>query len=381
MLALLMSATLLVSHPVFVEGEEKKRIEVVKHVVEGESGWEDIETWIEDANVVYGCSLVFVLVGSYNHSSYDNGKNNASKINIWAVPKKSWGVPHASGQSDKEIQLTLGKWPDVTIKDCTLSHELGHVFGLPHSSDPNNVMHPDIQGTKSCHRKGDNCTDGQQGDVRSAVSSFVAKEEGRGQDVYDPVEANIDDFMDIQWAEGWAEYALTKWTLHLSLNTFSLPLADCWLGFLVESDSDVSTGDPIEGIDYALTFNPAYNIVEFSRYDEEWTPLEPTGIIHEFSYACGDTDAFPIICGISFSLPLTLLDRRAGNRVSVRAITDNVTHSDQAPEGDFLIINSLTEPSPPPGIPEFTMVLTLEILLIPVVIYALWRKQRKKVLT
>jgi len=358
MLVFLISITLLEpSSHVSVKGqmlEEKKRIEVVKHIVKDSGITEkNITDWLKLANETFGCSLIFVQVDTYYHEGYNNSKNDAGKINIWAVPNTTKTADDPNGdiseatQGGNEVKLTDGDGTNIYIKDSTLSHELGHNFGLIHNetypTDPNNVMYPDNhhRPAKSCHRTGTTITDDQQKKVRESAKRFCAKEAGRGQDVYDAVGNPIGAFMDITWAEGWAEYAVTTWTLHLTLNVVSFSNVSYWLGFLIESDNDTATGEPFEGIDYIVSFNPANNLVNFSRYDVGWTSLDPTEIIHEFTYHWKDLDAPPIINGISFSFPLTSLDRRAGNIVSVRAVTYNGTHTDQAPDTGFLIIGNI----------------------------------------
>jgi len=339
-----------------LQPQEKIRIEVVKHIVKDSGITEDsITYWLMLANHTYGCSLIFVQVDTYYHEGYDNSKNNAGKINIWAVPSTTKTADDPNGdiseatQGGNEVKLTDGDGANIYIKDSTLSHELGHNFGLRDTTTlgDSNIMRPDNDWNAtagkvtSCHRTGTDVTDDQQKKVRESAKRFCAKEAGRGQDVYDAVGNPIGAFMDITWAEGWAEYAVTTWTLHLTLNVLSFSNVSYWLGFLIESDNDTATGEPLEGIDYIVSFNPANNLVNFSRYDVGWTPLDPTDITHEFTYHWEDLDAPPIINGISFSFPLTSLDRRAGNIVSLRAVTYNGTHTDQAPDTGFLIIGNI----------------------------------------
>lgn len=364
---------------------QHKVIEVVKHIVEGSGITEqNMTAWLKIANTTYNCSLIFVQVGLHNHSKYDKKQNNASKVNIWGVEHKSWGSPHISGARGDEVQLTLGDGHDIYIKPSTLSHELGHVFKLPHSSDPYAIMYPDVSSfnLRSCKRKGTNLTDPEQENVRMGVARFQAKDEGKGQDMYDESDSDIADYMDVEWAEGWAEYEAAAWTLHFTVNVISFLEENYWLGVLIESDNNLFTGEPDEGIDYVLTYNPMDKSVEFLRYDWDWTSLDPTGISYELTYACGDLDGSPTVSGVSFSLPLTLLDRRAGSTISVRATANNVTSSDQTPNAGFLTISGLTEPPPPPppppALPEFPLGLTLEILLIPVIVYALWRNEQRR---
>jgi len=348
MLVLLISATSLMPPTVLVsQKDERTRIEVVKHIVK-DSGIteEDLTNWLKRANEVWGCSLQFVQVATHSQERYDSSKNVAGKINLWAVPQASSEPKHISEAKNDEVQLTPGDGKDIRIKDSTLSHELGHIFGVKHNStyptDPNNIMYPDNRGDppKSCNRKGTNVTDDQQKTVREGAKRFQAKDAGRGRDVYDAVVTPIGAYMDITWAEGWTEHAAATWTLHFTLNIVSFSNVSYWLGFLIESDSNVATGKPAEGIDYIVSFNPAKNLVNFSRYDSGWKTLDSKKITREFTYCWKDSDTLPIINGISFSLPITSLDRRAGNSVSVRAVAYNETHTDQAPDTGFLIISS-----------------------------------------
>ncbi len=382
----LVSAALVMAYQVPVGSEQpKKVIQVIKHITpDSNITEEEMMAWLALANEIFGCSLIFVQIANQTHDKpgYDHSKNSPLGVNVWGVKTQNFkgGSPHSSSTWDNVVQLTKGGGPNnIQMKPTALAHELGHVSHLGHSSNPYNIMYADIRGGKSCNRKGSNLTDAQQGYVRAAMYRFVARDEGQGECAYDAVNEGFSESMDIGWAEGWANYT-TTWMLHLTVDTFpnvDISSFDYWLSFLIESDHDPSTGEPPDGSDYLISFNPAYSLLEFSRYDFGWVPLDSAGITYEFTYAWFDSDAPPTITGIDVALPLSLLERRAGTSVSVRAVTNNMTHTDRAPDTGFLTIGNLTDPSPPPpGVPEFPSGFPFLLAAVPLLLYLWWKKRR-----
>jgi hypothetical protein len=182
--------------------------------------------------------------------------------------------------------------------------------------------------------------------VRANADQWLKKVQapmkGQGTDPADPVGDVPASSIDLSFVETWAERIDGTWVLHFSLVVASFTNTTCELGFLIESDSNLHTGEHPEGIDYYVALNPAQNAVIFKRYDLNWTYLDPTGINDSYSYECLDAINPGVppenIVGVSFSLPLTLLERRAGNLLSLRAVTQAGNLTDRAPDTEFMTI-------------------------------------------
>jgi len=337
-----------------------REIKVVIHLVKDSGITEkNMTDWLNEADKVFGCSFKFVVDAVRQHNQYDNKQNDPNKINIWGVTETSvpQGYPPESKyvserNGENEVRLTLGDGQKINIKPSTLAHELAHIFGFNHNDakgDPNHIIYPDNSKNpatgklESCNRKGTNFPPEDQAKAResNAAKKDTAAKKGRGKDEYDFIGDVSTEFVDLSWTEVWAELSsigIPPWRLHFTLTVASFINVSCELGFLIESDNNTHTGIPTEGIDYYVGFNPAFNQTIFKRYDLDWTLLDPTGITYNFTYNDKDADIPPIITGIDFSLPLMLLDRRAGNIIRVRAMTKNGTFIDQAPDTGFITI-------------------------------------------
>jgi len=345
-----------------------QEIKVEIHTVKGSGITEaQIRGWIDKANQSDYPNVKFVVDSNHVYepnTPYDPNKNEKCKVNIWGVKKNFWadrwpGIidPNVSAQLDKVICLVPGDGNNIYIKDSTLAHELNHIFlGPEHSNDPNNKMCPDNDWhagvLKSCHRKGTKLTSDQQKKIKEkAEKSGKASDAviGRyGDEKYDNVGDVSFEYIDLAWMQGWIEWIQNVYLLHLTAQVRMLSFENySEVGFYIESDNCLSTGQPPEGLDYYLAFQPQSHQIIFEIYDTDWMPLDSEGISFEFTYANPDVNLPPIPTGVKFELPLPLLQRRAGDVISYRAAAQNNVQMDVSPNVGLLSIE--LHPKPVPG--------------------------------
>jgi len=341
----------------------KIEIKVAVHSVkDSDTTKKEFSDWIATANKIYGCSLKFVIDKYEIVNSFDPEKQStAGAVNIYSVKER----PNAK-EPDKfvsatylaagYIMMTPGDGKNIKVKPTTLAHELGHWCGLAqgaegtaegHNPDPKNIEHADVDndgGTKpysSCHRAGENVTDGQQQKVRDYATNkwLNGKLEAKyGFDVMRDVNA---PFIDLTGAEVWLESGNTT-TLHLTLTVASFLSSDCELGFFIESDNNALSGEPHEGIDYYVGFNPSTNQTIFRRYDQNWTSLDPSGVTYEFAYNYPDLNVPAEMVGVTLDIPVEMLERGGRGTLSVRATGTYQNMTDKTPDTGFITYTVVT---------------------------------------
>jgi hypothetical protein len=138
---------------------------------------------------------------------------------------------------------------------------------------------------------------------------------------------------------GQQRYLKLHLTTHRELNEFS------FLGFDIESDNNPFTGYDHEGLDYWIGFSLIDEYIYFDRYDKDdwvllgdWVPLDPNGIEYELTYAWKDANVPPVATGITFTFPITLLERRDGDLISFRAFALSWTDLDLSPNVGLMSI-------------------------------------------
>ncbi len=364
---------LLAAWPGIAKGAANE-VKVQIHIVEGSGITEaQVRAWLKRANEIDAGKAKHVEDSNHYHSDpntdpNDPNNNDPNRINIWAVPKcKVTGEPNnVSGRKGTLVELVDpnatkdpndANAPDVYIKDSTLAHELNHIHKLKHVKDPNNKMHPDNQPDangvlKSCHRKGTEVTAWQLDKIGEAVRVHEAIYRGYGGDVYDSVGDVPPGFgyIDLDWAQGWMEWAGGTYVLHLTAQVQFLSLSYSEIGFYIESDNNPFTGEPPEGLDYYMFYYPFSGEVNLWMYETGygWIPLDPCGITREITETSKDANIPPVPSGVKFELPLEKLERRAGDVISHRAVAQNEVEMDIAPDVGLLSI-----PYPPQWPPDF----------------------------
>ncbi len=351
-------------------GEIKIEIHIVK-----DSGIteEQIREQIKNANEADDPNAKFVVTSVHIYepnTPYDANFNEKCKVNIWGLKKNPWhkrfpGLvdPNVSAQWSKVIILVPGDGNNTYIKPSTGAHELNHFLGLDHNdvnnnpiTDPNNKMYPDndqdANGVlKSCHRKGTKLEEWQRKKISEGAKKCQKASDavlgGYGDETYDNVGDVNFEYIDLNWMQGWIEWIQDTYVLHLTAQVDLLSFENySEIGFYIESDSNQSTGQPPEGLDYYVALQPSSNQIKFERYDTYWIPLDTSGISFEFTYINPDVNVPPIPSGVKFESPLTLLQRRAGDVISYRAAAQNYVEMDVSPNTGLLSIAF-----PPPLIP------------------------------
>jgi hypothetical protein len=343
------------------------KIKVEIHTVKGSGITEgQIREWINKANQIDCPDAMFVVDSNHVYppdTPYDPTKNNEEKcrVNIWGVKKNPGSLPDVSYQEEKVISLVPGDGTNIRIKDSTLSHELNHYLGLTHKKqngiddldDPENKMYPDnrwVAGVlKSCHRTGTKLEEWQRKKIKEKAEERVKASDavtgGYGDEIYDNIGDVGFEYIDLDWMQGWIEWIQNVYLLHLTAQVGMLSFENySEVGFYIESDNCQSTGQPPEGLDYYLAFQPENEQIIFMIYDTDWTPLDPEGISFEFTYINPDVNLPPIPSGVKFGLPLPLLQRRAGDVISFRAAAQNGIQTDVSPNAGLLSIKLHPEP-------------------------------------
>jgi hypothetical protein len=355
-------------------------VKVEIHTVKGSGITEkQIREWIDKASQIDCPDLRFVVDSNHVYepnTPYDPNKNEECKINIWGLRKcvvtaDGTDLDYVSGTKGKVVELIPGKTDpcdpnglNVYIKDSTLAHELNHIFGLTHKDsngiedlkDPDNKMYPDNDWNKngklrSCHRKGTKLEPWQRKILKEGVGKFLKAKDatigGYGDETYDNIGDVGFEYIDLDWIQGWIEWIQNTYLLHLttqvrivSFETYSE------LGFYIESDNCQATGQPPEGFDYYLALQPANEQITFLMYDTDWVPLDPAGIVYEYTYIDKDANVPPIPAGVRFELPLPLLRGRVRDVISYRAAAQNNVETDMSPNTGLLSIKLHPEPTP-----------------------------------
>jgi hypothetical protein len=303
-----------------------------------------IARMIIKANEIWGCSYELVIEHNDVHGAYDPTKNIDCMINIWSLPEcpgEKAPDKYISGyykNNGGEIKLVPGNPPDIFAKDTTLAHELGHHFCLEHNqADKKNIMYADNRGNplKSCNRDDkakapqalqDEAKNGLKGKKSHAI------ERGVGKAAKDPVADVTSGYIDIDsyYCFSWGGKLCSR----LTVASFNYTI-NSELGFYIESDNNVNTGTPGQGIDYFVGFNPALNQTIFRRYDADWVSLSPSQITAKVTNNWKDADLPPIGAGLDFEFPITLLTRRSGKIMSVQAVANYGTLWDYAPDSSL----------------------------------------------
>jgi len=343
---------------------EAKKVKVQIHVVK-DSGISEqqIRDWINKTNQIDGPNVTHVVDSNHfypdpNTDANDPNKNDPNRINIWGVPKCTvTGEPNfVSGRKGNIIELVPGRKDsndpndpngnNVYIKDSTLAHEINHIhLGPAHSDDPNNKMYPDnhknAQGKyKSCHRKDTNMTPEQRATVNACVAgmSHDAMDSGYGIERYDATGDGGFGYIDLDWTQCWIQLIQGGHILHLTGQVKSLSFTDfSEIGFYIESDNDMATGQPPEGLDHYVAYRPLYNEIIFQIYEAGmWMNLPAAGIGYELNFIDKDADIAPIAAGIEIEMPMELLIRRAGDFLSYKAVAHNYVEMDFSPDEGLL---------------------------------------------
>jgi len=302
-------------------------IKVEIHTVKGSGITEgQIREWIDKANQIDCPDVRFVVDSNHVYepnTPYDPNKNERCKINIWGLRKcvataDGTDLDYVSGRKGKVVELVPGKTDpcdpnglNVYIKDSTLAHELNHIFlGPQHSTDPNNKMYADNRRNergkfRSCNRKGADLTSDQRKKLKEGVVEFGKARDATigeyGDETYDDVGDVSFEYIDLDWTQGWIESIQNMYLFHLTVQVKTLSFGTySELGFYIESDNCQSTGQPPEGLDYYMALQPADGQIIFMIYETQWMPLDPTGILYEYTYIDKDANVPPIPAGVRF---------------------------------------------------------------------------------
>lgn len=258
-----------------------------------------------------------------------------------------------------------GHWNDAYPDDCNTEHgdPRGTYPGDPNYlgldtdgdgdvdlDDSNNIMFPGTgrtgNGTDPNQKKryGDN--------AKTWVESQNAIEGERGDDHPDATgdsEYSTNDITDISvWGIG--TYSNYQMHFKILLREFPNPSAGdlpVTLGFYIESDQSLQTGEPPEGFDYFVGYDTLTEQPVFLVHEGVWFPMDPSLIEVQKDYMEYDAPFEPIPIGITLIMPLGMIKPLGGDLLSYRAKAESMDgFIDLAP--DFGMITIITKPLPPP---------------------------------
>ncbi|MBW8002264.1 MAG: hypothetical protein FVQ80_09610 [Planctomycetes bacterium] len=206
--------------------------------------------------------------------------------------------------------------------------------------------HYDANGVlKSGNRKDTQLTADQRNKMRLGAVPFAhdAMDNGRGGEVYDDARDVSNNYIDLHWAQLWIEWIGGRYIFHMTAQvdvpSFVYPSE---IGFYIESDNDETTGQPPEGLDYYLAFQPHSGQIIFMQYNPDcsWMPstLPPEAITHELTYAHSDSTLAPVPIGVQMDLDIELLipGQTLTGSFAFKATATNYTERDLAPNTGML---------------------------------------------
>lgn len=352
------------------------RVMVAKHIVQG-SGvtTNSFEEWFRIASNNFS-SIGITLVQRGPIDTVPAWRSNwvADALNIYAVSNSVGNDPHVSASSEDWVQIT-GPHHGKTQSD-TLKHELGHVFlfnaktnVLHHSTDPSNFMYPhwaisngqlvvNGPGRTNHNTTAEQATLLKEGAARLQAMQTAARR-GMAQDEVDAEgdvsAAHVDIFHDYLWAR---EESGIVFEGGIELVELSLTNS-AEVGFYFDIDHDKSTGDPIDGLDYFVGYDPATGQSILKRFDGGWLSLDPSGIDGELTYVISDADLPPEERGISLNFALSLLPGHADDYVLFRAAASADGVIDYSPDGGLKRLNI-----PEPGTATLLLLASLACALV-----------------
>lgn len=358
---------------------EEKEVKVQIHTVQGCGITEaQVRDWIDVANQADKGHARFIVDSNHIYgpnTPYEPNKNDPNRVNIWVRPKcVVTGEPnYVSGQKGNIIEVVPGtprpsgpNDPNVFIKPSTLAHELNHLLGMEHSNDPNNKMYPDntthggTQPTHSCHRIGIVVTADQFTIIDAAVTKFpnVACERGHGREMYDSIGDVGLPFIDLDWSQVWLEWTSGMYFLNMIAQVREMSFLEfSQIGFYINADNDIATGQPPEGLDYYIAYLPNINDVIFQVYDGAvWLPLDPSPIGYQLTFIEKDLDEPLVPSGVRLNLPVSMMPLAAGNYLSFKTVATNFVESDFIPEAGLATIQYPPQWQPdlvPDGVIDF----------------------------
>jgi hypothetical protein len=330
--------------------EKQKKVEL--HVVQ-KSGIteEQLRDWVDKTNEIDKPTIKYIIdsVHIYEpNTPYDANKNDPCRVNVWGLKKnpflKDTPDVSSSNKSEQRVILVPGDGNTIFIKDSTPAHEFNHLEGLDHNdTDPNNKMYPDNQYDSngvlhSCHRTGTQLSSEQRETIKNCNYSFAQNvmDNSRGGEKYDDICDVSFYFIDLEWAQFWMERLYGQYMVHLTATVSSLSFFDfSEIGFYIESDNDPATGEPPEGLDYYLAFQPQTGEIIFQRYEYGWIPLPPAGITYEITHHYPDSNLPPIPVGVKLDIPLASFMSLSGS-FAFKATATNYVERDLVPNVGLL---------------------------------------------
>ncbi len=337
-----------------VEGCKVTEVNLMKQIDTANAADKPKVKYVIDSNHVYG-----------PNTPYDPNKNDPCRVNMWGLPKNPWAVPfpndvdpNVSAQWGSVVILVPGDGNEpgpnepngsgIFIKPSTGAHELNHILlGPAHSDDPNNKMYPDnwpdANGVvHSCHRRDTQLTPEQRTRLSAfSVVSFAhdVMTAGRGGEIYDSQNDVSMGMIDLIWAQGWMEWIGGRYMLYLTAHVRAFSqMEPAEIGFYFDSDNDIATGEPPEGLDCYLACQTQFNEPIFKIFEPGlgWVNLPPPeGMIWRLSLANPDSNRPPFPVGVEIDVPLASFIPLSGN-FAFKASATNYAEKDLAPNVGLL---------------------------------------------
>lgn len=359
-----------------------KEIKVAKHIVKNSSVTKvQMKEWLNVANKIWKTSFNFVQVKPVDEVNNPGDNWVQGAINIYGGG--NYLVPVTRPELLNGLYLDGIVLPNnAATKNDSLAHEFVHYFGnwpgwpggndehgkqIPQNSlkyDADNDNDHDANDTKLINypgnaaaglpvRTGSDVPNWLQAKVDNAAQKWlngqVSIKIGNGKDEADPIGDVPYSYIDINydslwgWGYGVDDYVLNG-TILVDDLSFDQPSL---LGFYLETDHDPYTGDPAEGLDYFIGYNPMDDLLSFQRYDDAWIDLDPSSIGQGFILTEFDAAIDPIAIGINLTFPLQMLERRSGESLSFRAAAMSGSYNDFSP--DLSLKSISTQPIPEPS--------------------------------